>query len=251
MASFNRYSFGPGNKEARDWIISEVKKLDKVTVRTEEFSNRGQAFNIIATINGTQSSSDFYIIGAHYDSLPTSTASPGAEDDGSGSAGVLELIKIFSKYPPKTTIKFKWFSGEEQGLVGSRASAQNVVNRGQKDNLKLMVNMDMIAYSRTPNDLKVLLETSRTYSDTAALFQKMAAEYCDKLSVLVSYNPFGSDHVSYLQRGMRAILTIDNDWNRYPHYHRATDEPQHLVPSMANEILKMNLAAVATLIGYE
>jgi hypothetical protein len=49
---------------------------------------------------------------------------------------------------------------------------------------------------------------------------------------------------------MRAILTIDNDWNRYPHYHRATDTPQYLVPNMANQILKMNLAAIATLIGY-
>jgi len=71
------------------------------------------------------------------------------------------------------------------------------------------------------------------------------------LGVLTSFNPFGSDHVPYLNRGMRAILSIDNDWNRYPHYHRATDLPQYLVPNMATQIIKMNLAAVATLIGYE
>jgi len=82
------------------------------------------------------------------------------------------LIKVFSRYPPKKTIKFIWFSGEEQGLVGSTASATNVVNRGEKDHLKLMVNMDMIGYSRTADDLKVLLETKREFSDTSDLFKK-------------------------------------------------------------------------------
>jgi hypothetical protein len=49
----------------------------------------------------------------------------------------------------------------------------------------------MIGYSRNPNDLKVLLETKREFSNTADLFKKMAADYCEKLGVLISFNPFG------------------------------------------------------------
>jgi len=250
MASLNRYSFGNGNKEARDWIMNEIKGLGNIKVETEQFNNRGPAYNIIATLKGTDNSTDFYIFGAHYDSLPTATASPGAEDDGSGSSGLLELAKIFSKYPPKKTIQFIWYSGEEQGLIGSTASASNLVTRGDRDNLKLMINMDMIGYIRDANQLKVLIETHRRYSQTVELFQKLAVQYCDKLSTAVSYNPFGSDHVPYINRNMQAILTIDNDWSRYPHYHRSTDTPQYLVPKMGSEILKLNLAVVATLIGY-
>jgi len=110
MASFNRFSFGQGIGQARTWITEEITKLGKFVLRTEEYSLRGtRSFNIIATINGTLNSSDFYIIGAHYDSISqlsgNERVSPGAEDDGSGSAGLIELAKILARFPPKKYYK--------------------------------------------------------------------------------------------------------------------------------------------------
>jgi len=113
--------------------------------------------------------------------------------------------------------------------------------------MKLMINMDMIGYSRSATNLRVTLETASRYSDLSQLYQRLSQIYCPRLGVVVSFNPFGSDHVSYLSRGMRAILTIDNDWSTYPHYHRDSDRVQFLIPEMAVEILRLNVAVIATL----
>jgi aminopeptidase-like protein len=110
--------------------------------------------------------------------------------------------------------------------------------------------MDMIAYKRASSPLKVLLESTRAWTNIIGIFERSAKTYCDQLETAVSYNPFGSDHVPYLSRGMPALLTIDNDYSRYPHYHRTTDTYDQVVPKQATEILKMNVAAAAELIGY-
>jgi Zn-dependent M28 family amino/carboxypeptidase len=75
--------------------------------------------------------------------------------------------------------------------------------------MKLMINMDMIGYARDPNILRVILETDRKYSNISDLFKKMALDYCEKLETIISFNPFGSDHVPYIRRNMPAILSID------------------------------------------
>jgi hypothetical protein len=60
---------------------------------------------------------------------------------------------------------------------------------------------------------------------------------------------FGSDHVPYLDRGIPAVLSIENDWDDYPHYHQATDLPSELSLVMGGEVLKMEAAALAELTG--
>jgi len=234
--------------------VQKLKEIGKFNVTLERYTLRSkQLFNIIAELPGTIKN-EHYIIGAHLDSISQATGderlSPGAEDDGSGSVGLLEMAKVFAAHPPKQTMHFIWFTGEEQGLVGSERSSAQVVARGDKGKVKLMVNMDMIGYSRG-NPLKVLLETKQEYRSIVQQFQEAAKKYCDKLETAVSFNPFGSDHVPYLNRGMPALLTIDNDWSRYPHYHRTTDTHNQLVPKMAIEIIKMNVAATAQIIGYQ
>lgn len=254
LQSFNRFSYGKQIHNAKDYIIEELKKIGKFNITLESYSLRGTPlFNIIAKLQGNVTD-EHYLVCGHMDSISQASGnerlSPGAEDDGSGSIGVLEMARIFAKNPPRQTMYFIFFTGEEQGLVGSQASSTNVVNRGDAGKVKLMLQMDMIGYKSASNPYRVLLETRRTYESLVKQFQDVAKKYCDKLETSVSFNPFGSDHVPYLNKGMRAILTIDSDYGRYPHYHRTTDTIDKLVKKQMLEIIKMNVALLATVLGY-
>ena len=69
------------------------------------------------------------------------------------------------------------------------------------------------------------------------------------VAFVISFFPFGSDHVPYLDRGMPALLTIENDWSQYPCYHRTCDLAGLLTLAMGREILKMNVVALAQMSG--
>jgi len=252
LAGYNRYSLGTGLASAQDWVISQLKLLPNLTVTTEPFTVSGrQSYNVIATLPGTTLPNEWVIIGAHLDSTSQSptTSAPGAEDNGSGSAGLLQLVRALSVTPAPRTAIFIWFSGEEQGLVGSKFNVNGIVSRGDKAKLKHVHIMDMIGYRRTTT-LSVLLET---YSQFSSLFQTYTAArntYAPTLGIATSTNAWGSDHEPYLAQGIPALLTIDSDWDSYPHYHRTTDLPQYLSQDIATAILRMNVATCAVALGY-
>jgi len=253
LASYNRYTKGTGITAAQNWIASQLSGLRNVTVTTQPFtSGSTSGVNVIGTIRGSVTPDNWVIIGAHYDSIshsPTSSA-PGAEDDGSGTAAVLEMARIISAYPPPSTVFFILYSGEEQGLLGSAAHAQGWVNSGDRPKLKLMHDMDMIAYQKTatgPN--QVILETTAAFTSLFPYYRESAQRFTT-LRTYESTNAFGSDHESYLRRNMPALLTIDYDWDSYPSYHRTTDTPDKLNQNLGYQIVKLGLGAAAQALGY-
>jgi len=253
LAGYNRYTLGTGIAAAQDWVISQLRLLPNLTISTEAFTVSGRtSYNIIATMRGTTFPDEWVILGAHLDSTSqsTATAAPGAEDNGSGSSGLLQLARALSISPAPRTAIFIWFSGEEQGLIGSKFNAAGIVSRGDKAKVKLMHNMDMIGYTRTAATRRVLLETYPQYSSLFQTYTSARNTYAPLLGIATSTNAWGSDHEPYLAQGMPALLTIDYDWDNYPHYHRTTDLPQYLNQDIATEILKMNVATCAVALGY-
>jgi len=206
---------------------------------------------VIATLAGTTRPDDWYIVGGHYDATSQDpyVAAPGAEDNASGCAGVLELARVLSFYPQEGTVFFICYSGEEQGLWGSDDHAGDLVAAGDADKVQAMLNMDMIGYT-SDEDLDCLLESESLGQFLLDLFSDAAEQYTS-LRVLTSTWAWGSDHVPYLERGMPALLTIENDWDEYPDYHRTTDLPANITLEMGGEILRMNVAAMAHLIGSD
>jgi len=254
LASFNRYTHGADIRRAEAWIIAQIRSIGSgIEVTTQQFTVGGTiTFNIIAKLTGTTRPNDWYVVGGHYDSTsqtPTVRA-PGAEDNGSGSAGVLEMLRIFHANPPPATVFFILYSGEEQGLYGSAAHVRQLISNGDRSKLKFALIMDMIGYTRSQNSLNVLVESYRDYDEELQIFVDCANEYVPQLGVYVTYNPFGSDHMPYLQNGFAAALTIENDWDTYPGYHRTTDEPSYLTRAMGRNILQMNVAALAKHLGW-
>jgi Zn-dependent M28 family amino/carboxypeptidase len=137
---------------------------------------------------------------------------------------------------------FATFSGEEQGLVGSKAFVRNL-DPATRSRIKAVLNMDMIGYSKDDSE-DVLLESSSRYKNLVDQFAA-AASLVDGLKYYVTFNPYGSDHMPFIEAGIPAILTIDNDWGDYPSYHRSSDTIDKVSRDMGAAILRMNAGALA------
>ncbi len=251
LADYNRYTHGPEIDDARDWLVQQLEALPGFAVTTESFAvGATTAWNVVATLPGDLRADDLYIVGGHYDATSEApqTAAPGAEDNASGCAGVLEMARIFAVNPPAATMLFICYSGEEQGLFGSSDHASGLVAAGLDAQVMAILIMDMVGYT-SDADLDCLLETSSANAALVDAFSA-AAGFTD-LRIVISFNPFGSDHVPYLNRGMPALLAIENDWDSYPCYHDTCDLPANLTLAMGREILKMNVVAMGQMVGSE
>lgn len=249
LSEWNRYTFGSEIAQASDWLVAQFAALG-LPVETPGFSVGGtMANNVIATWEGLTEPDRWIIVGAHYDSISESpfVAAPGAEDNASGCAGVLELARIMVPLRPKATIIFVCYSGEEQGLFGSENHAETLVAAGDDAKLIEVQTMDMIGYSGDA-DLDVLLETSADFQAALSMYEDAATAFTS-LRTVVSLNPFGSDHVPYLDRDLPALLTIENDWDSYPGYHTTTDISRNISLAMGSAILRMNVAVLAQRAG--
>jgi hypothetical protein len=253
LAAINRYSYGGGIATTRDWLVAELGALPGVSVTTPSFLLGDTTLNnVVATLPGGSRPDDWYIVGGHYDSRAQDHATslltaPGAEDNASGCAGVLELARILTAHPPEGTVLFICYAGEEQGMVGSSDHAADLVANADASKVKAMLDMDMIGYTGD-SDLDCLLESEGVGLPLLDVFSSAAATYSD-LRILLAYYAWGSDHEPYLNRDMPALLTIENDWDDYPFYHHTNDVPANLSLAMGGEILRMNVAAMAVLAG--
>jgi hypothetical protein len=115
--------------------------------------------NILATLPGTDPTarSRIYVVSAHYDSRVTdllnfTSDAPGADDDASGVAAVLELARVMATHPAKATIEFALYDGEEQGLYGSAFSAAQ--HKAAANNVQADLNMDVIGNSLGDNGVR-------------------------------------------------------------------------------------------------
>ena len=106
--------------------------------------------NVIGEKIGSVTPDEIVLVTAHLDSLPSSGLAPGADDNASGSVGVMMAAQILSQYAFQRTVRFVFFTGEEQGLLGSDRYASKVVTDG--DNLVAVYNMDMIAWDNVGMD---------------------------------------------------------------------------------------------------
>lgn len=126
----------------RQWIAEEQKDNLHAVIDMTNTSRKIRARNVIATLPGSEFPDEKIVIGGHLDSWDLAT---GAIDNGIGSFSVIDIARTFRKLKlkPKRTVEFVLFMGEEQGLLGSRAMAEELKKRGQLDNVRYMMNLDM------------------------------------------------------------------------------------------------------------
>ncbi|MBN1861536.1 MAG: Zn-dependent exopeptidase M28 [Candidatus Thermoplasmatota archaeon] len=200
--------------------------------------------NVEATINGTDTSSDeIYIVCGHYDTV---ASSPGADDDGSGTVAVLIAAYVMSQHQFNYTIKFVAFSGEEEGLYGSRIYAQQAAAQGW--NIAGVLNADMISYAITTshgNNVDVYVNSASTWLYTYTV--NVGAEYNDYIHLTLhnAGTSSGSDHYYFWQNGYSAIFYFEYEMT--PYYHTSGDTIDHINATYAVKNVKLILATLAEL----
>ncbi len=203
--------FGPEHDLARDNIafLMESYGLD---VALEPFTYFGSTYyNVVGTKLGTLYPDQEIVIGAHYDSVDN----PGADDNASGVALVLEAARIISQYDSDYTIRFIAFDREEQGLHGSSA----YVDDHYSDDIITMLSADMVAYDTGSNSA---LLYSRSFDYKAELGAAIV-EYSGGLSYIDGGWIGASDHAPFDAAGIPAGLLIEAEVWSNPYYHTQQD----------------------------
>merc|ERR1719198_687915 len=199
-------------------------------VGTEE---NAQLSNIVGYKEGTDLAHETILVGAHYDSVNwksgTDTAAPGVDDNASGLAAVLLVAKALGKMNLRRSVLVVAFNAEEEGLLGSK----QFVKEGMKDYPAISAALiaDEVAFPGRPGktERKAIFETSGKNEANRAIVDTMAHNAKDELGELagfeVNYHGFGSDHMSFLNAGIPAVLLIerDDEWHADAVGHSSSD----------------------------
>jgi Zn-dependent M28 family amino/carboxypeptidase len=260
------YQSENATRAAVSLVQKEFKKLGYETC-LHDFG-QGHLQNVVAVQKGKGPGS--VVVGAHYDSRPYEGLAPGAEDNGSGVAGLLAMAKAFknSKIVPQKSVYFVGFAGEEGGMIGSQAFAKAIENGeaglpagcrtsdsfmeldGEKrDELAGAIVMDEIGWVSTNKGLfpkpTLNLEGYNTANDLKDHLYSSCTDHQIPLDIITNDAPFGSDHMSF----QHAVLTINGDDEAYPHYHMSTDTIDNVDAEYASNIAKCNMGALVRLAG--
>jgi hypothetical protein len=288
---------------ARDWLYGEFVKAaqnsgGRMTVEKQTFEQPKAArvpqptmlTNIVATLKGTQpeSANRVYVVSGHYDSMCTSPTdakcdAPGANDDASGTAAVLEMARVMAKYSFDATIIFMTVPGEEQGLLG----ATHFAEEAKKNNLDIeaMFTNDIIGSSlggngvRDPHTVRVFSEGVPSNETTqeattrrsvggendspsrqlARFIKETSGRFVPSMKVWMIYRrdrySRGGDHQPFLERGYPAVRFTEPNEN-YHHQHQNVriengiqygDLPQFDDFNYIANVARVNAAALAAL----
>lgn len=217
-------------------------------VETNEFYVKGKPHqNLVLHLPGASSNKKPPIlIGAHYDAVPKT---PGADDNATGVAALLELARIFASDPINYPLQLVAFDMEEYGLKGSSAYAAKL--QQQQQQLRLMISLEMLGYcDSTPGsqhypspleriypstgDFIALIGNLPTIPDLLRLSSSMRKHgtACQWLPApnrgLIVPQTRWSDHSPFWDRGYRAMMVTDTAMLRNPHYHKESDRIETL-----------------------
>lgn len=254
-------------KGAKNPVTIDFHDWDDPNRRLAKDGKRVPQKNVYAVLKGSKRPKEAIVFGAHYDSLNLRGAgdnavAPGANDNASGTAAVLEAFRILAKAPQERTIIFVCFAAEEQGLVGALHFAQWLKEKAEYD-VVAMLNNDIVGGAKD-DDGKPLNETEiRCYSappedSDARRFARLARIVVDRssagLKVLVKDTidrpGRGGDHQSFTKTGFTAIRLIEAVETDKIH-HTANDTPDrihfpyHVKSTKADLALLLNMANAA------
>jgi Zn-dependent M28 family amino/carboxypeptidase len=288
---------------ARDWIYSELLRISEATggrlrVEKQTFEQAKAArvpsptmiTNVVATLPGTQPSSAdrIYVVSGHYDSMCTSPTdatcdAPGANDDASGVAAVIEMARVMAPHKFDATVIFMAVAGEEQGLLGSTYFAQQA--KEQNWNIEAMFTNDIVGNTLGGNGVRDR-RTIRVFSEgvptneseaeattrrgvggendsasrqLARFIKEAGAAYLPAVNVMMVYRRDrylrGGDHIPFLERGFAAVRFTEPNED-YTHQHQNVrvengvkygDLPEHVDFGYVAQVARVNAAALATL----
>jgi hypothetical protein len=208
----------PGNRKASEFLFNAYKSFG-YEPEYQWFETRnaldGKTANVIATLRGTVNPDLVYVVSSHYDSV---AAGPGADDDSSGTAALLEAARVLADHPLPATVVFASFTGEEGGLLGSREFVRRAI--AAKTHVVCALNNDMVGWTndgRLDNTIRYSNPGIRDIQHSAAmLFTRLItydALYFKGTDAASLYDAYGD-----ITGGIGSYPVLGS-----PHYHQATD----------------------------
>lgn len=232
---------------AEQYVFERLQAMGFTDVAYDPFSFSGtNARNVVATLPGAETPERVIIIGGHLDSTSpiASSIAPGANDNASGTAGVLAIAEILRQYSFRSTIRFIAFTGEEQGLYGSAHYASAAAARG--DLIDGVVIFDMIGWRNALNQIDI--EGESAWLPIMNVMDDACARYTS-LDTQIQLFSFGSDHVPFQDEGFPAFLAIESEYDDFPCYHQTCDTTGWNLPGFTADVVRAGLATVAHLAG--
>jgi hypothetical protein len=207
-------------------------------MRWTTLSSPGMLFNVASAIRGYSPRADeTVIVGAHRDHFGQQGGQlfPGADDNASGTAVMLEVARILASAPsaPKRSILFLSFSGEEQGLLGSRLYVSQPI--APLATTKCMVNIDHAGVG----DGRLTIGVTGLDKGVATEAGQVAG-LADKLD-LFGFFP-GGDHVPFKEAGVPTITVVSG--GNHPHFHQPTDTADTIDPEILQRVARYVLALI-------
>ena len=288
---------------ARRWIKEEFDRYSResggrLVITEDEFTQPAtqrvprevKLVNVIATLPGTQTEARdrVYVVSGHYDSIcsPQSDVNcdaPGANDDASGTAAVMEMARVMSKYEFDATIVFMAVPGEEQGLLGARHWAEEAKKKnmnigamftndiigntlggnGVRDNGRVRVFSEGVSSAETQAEARqrqgVGGENDSTSRQLARFIKETGERYLNNFEVTLVFRRDrygrGGDHIPFLEQGWPAVrFTEPNE--AFSRQHQRIREENGIkygdVPEMVDfpyvaQVTRVNAAALASL----
>ena len=288
---------------ARDYLYSEFLKAaersgGRMTVEKQSFlQEKAQRVptptvmtNVVATLKGTQTQSEnrIYVVSGHYDSMCSSPTdekcdAPGANDDASGTAAVLEMARVMAPYKFDATIIFMAVAGEEQGLLGSTYFAEQAKKNGTdiegmftndivgntlggngvRDRRTVRVFSEGVPSNEKPEEATVRRgvggENDSASRQLARFIKEVGEHYVPQMRVMLVYRRDrylrGGDHIPFNERGFAAVrFTEPNE--EYTHQHQTLrtengikygDLPEHVDFAYIASVARVNAASLAML----
>jgi Tol biopolymer transport system component len=241
----SKYITQPGNAKAIEYLEKTYRSFgyDPVIqwfVPPALKASGGRTGNIVATLRGTENPELVYVVSSHFDSV---AVGPGADDDTSGTAALLETARILAPNPLPVTVVFASFTGEEGGLLGSREFVR--IAGEEKRNIVGALNNDMIGWggegSRMDNTIRYSNAGIRDIQHGAAfLFSKLVlydAKYYRGTDAAAFYEGWGD-----IVGGIGSYPVLAN-----PNYHQPTDFLETMNHQQIVETAKVTAATLVYL----
>ena len=242
-----RHSLSAGFREAVDRMSDRLTDLGFAVTQQTITVGCGSSLNVVADRPGLGACDRrVVLVTAHLDSINIaggpSAPAPGADDNGSGSAGVVEMARVLAGRGWQHDLRMILFGGEEEGLHGSRQYVAGLSD-AERSRIRAVLNLDMVGSLNTAAPT-VLLEGATLSSQLIEDLATAADTYTD-LTVESSLNPFASDHVPFLDAGIPAVLSIEGADSANANIHSERDVLATVTPELALRILTMDVAALA------
>ena len=218
-----RNAYEPESVEAQNWIKAQLESYG-YSVELFDFTMPGgpASDNVIATKPGTVNPDEYVVIGAHYDSYSWSGSAPGADDNGTGTCGVMEVARVMADFDTDRTVIFCAWSGEEYGLYGSEAWANWAA--GDEMNILGYFNIDMCGYRHPGDPIHTDMIAPSSAQPLVDFYTDVCAMYLPDFIVNAGNLTGGdSDHTSFNNAGYMGIFPFEDSQNYSPYIHTSGD----------------------------